>query len=148
MPKGNCLIVRAVGKQLDLLPGEASRIAQGANVGWFTDRAEIGTRFCFEDSKSKSRSHSPAIGSAFPAKTTSPHQVLGGHLCSGQPMALNPLVRAIRSGHLGRPWCVLQMNEGATADASQFAQGSLSVPNRSDQLLGDIPSAFMITAVG
>ncbi|MCP3395276.1 hypothetical protein NLM27_41835 [Bradyrhizobium sp. CCGB12] len=53
MSKENCLIVRAAGKQLDLLRGEASRLAQGANVGWWTDRAEIGTRFCFEDSKSK-----------------------------------------------------------------------------------------------
>ncbi|GMO16559.1 hypothetical protein BwSH20_47450 [Bradyrhizobium ottawaense] len=53
MPKGNCLIVRAAGKRLDLLRGEAARIAQGANAGWWTDRAEIGTRFCFEDSKTK-----------------------------------------------------------------------------------------------
>ncbi|RXH26288.1 hypothetical protein XH99_20275 [Bradyrhizobium nanningense] len=53
MPKENCLIVRAAGKRLDLLRGEAARIAQGANVGWWTDRAEIGTRFCFEDSKTK-----------------------------------------------------------------------------------------------
>ncbi|SDJ64172.1 hypothetical protein SAMN05216338_105766 [Bradyrhizobium sp. Rc2d] len=53
MPKENCLIVRAAGKQLDLLRGEAARISQEANVGWWTDRAEIGTRFCFEDSKSK-----------------------------------------------------------------------------------------------
>ncbi|UQR62290.1 hypothetical protein LRP30_36870 [Bradyrhizobium sp. C-145] len=36
-----------------LVRGEASRTAQGANVSWWTDRAEIGTRFCFEDSKSK-----------------------------------------------------------------------------------------------
>ena len=55
MPKENCLIVRAAGKQLDLLRGEASRIAQGANVSWWTDRAEVGTKFCFEDSKSKER---------------------------------------------------------------------------------------------
>ncbi|MEY9127629.1 hypothetical protein ABIA03_000429 [Bradyrhizobium yuanmingense] len=53
MPEENCLIVRAAGKQLDLLRGEASRIAKAANVSWWTDRAEIGTRFCFEDSKSK-----------------------------------------------------------------------------------------------
>ena len=55
MAKENCLIVRAAGKQLDLLRGEASRIAQGANVSWWTDRAEVGTKFCFEDSKSKER---------------------------------------------------------------------------------------------
>jgi hypothetical protein len=53
MPKENCLIVRAAGKRLDLLRGEAARIAKRANAGWWTDRAEIGTRFCFEDSKSK-----------------------------------------------------------------------------------------------
>lgn len=53
MPKESCLIVRAAGKRLDLLRGEAARIAKGANAGWWTDRAEIGTRFCFEDSKSK-----------------------------------------------------------------------------------------------
>lgn len=27
--------------------------AQGELAGWWTDRAEIGTRICFEDSKSK-----------------------------------------------------------------------------------------------
>jgi len=53
MPKENCLIVRAAGKQLDLLRGEASRIAKEANAAWWTDRAEIGTKFCFEDPKSK-----------------------------------------------------------------------------------------------
>lgn len=53
MPKENCLIVRAPGKQLDLLRGEAFRIAKEANVGWWTDRAEIGTKFCFEDPRSK-----------------------------------------------------------------------------------------------
>ncbi|MBH5372758.1 hypothetical protein [Bradyrhizobium glycinis] len=53
MPKENCLIVRAAGKQLDLLRGEAARIAKAANVGWWTDRAEVGTRFCFEDAEAK-----------------------------------------------------------------------------------------------
>jgi hypothetical protein len=49
LPKEYCLIVRAAGKQLDLLRGEASRIAKGTNVDWWIDRAEVGTRFCFED---------------------------------------------------------------------------------------------------
>jgi hypothetical protein len=49
----NCLIVRAAGRQLDLLRGEASRIAKGSNVDWWIDQAEIGTRFCFEDAKAK-----------------------------------------------------------------------------------------------
>jgi hypothetical protein len=53
MPKENCLIVRAVGRQLDLLRGEASRIAKGNKVDWWIDRADVGTRFCFEDAKAK-----------------------------------------------------------------------------------------------
>lgn len=53
MAQENCLIVRAAGKQLDLLRGEASRIAKESNLGWWTDRAEVGTRFCFEDAKAK-----------------------------------------------------------------------------------------------
>jgi hypothetical protein len=53
MPKENCLIVRAAGKQLDLLRGEASRIAKENKVDWSIDRADVGTVFCFEDSKAK-----------------------------------------------------------------------------------------------
>jgi len=53
VPKEHCLIVRAAGKQLDLLRGEAARIAKAANVTWWTDRAEVGTRFCFEDAETK-----------------------------------------------------------------------------------------------
>ncbi|WP_271606240.1 MULTISPECIES: hypothetical protein [unclassified Bradyrhizobium] len=53
MPEENCLIVRAAGRQLDLLRDEAFRIAKGANVGWWTDRAQVGTKFCFEDAKAK-----------------------------------------------------------------------------------------------
>lgn len=49
----NCLIVRAAGRQLDLLRGEASRIAKGGNGDWWIDQAEVGTRFCFEDKKAK-----------------------------------------------------------------------------------------------
>lgn len=49
----NSLIVRAAGRQLDLLRGEASRIAKGNNVDWWIDRAEVGARFCFEDAKAK-----------------------------------------------------------------------------------------------
>jgi hypothetical protein len=51
--KKNCLIVRAAGRQLDLLRGEASRIAKGSNVDWWVDQAQVGTRFCFEDLKAK-----------------------------------------------------------------------------------------------
>ncbi|MGY4350256.1 hypothetical protein ACVWXM_006749 [Bradyrhizobium sp. GM7.3] len=53
VPKANCLIVRAAGRQLDLLRGEASRIAKGNNIDWWIDRAEVGARFCFEDAKAK-----------------------------------------------------------------------------------------------
>jgi hypothetical protein len=49
----NCLIVRAAGRQLDLLRGEASRTAKGSNVDWWVDQAQVGTRFCFEDAKAK-----------------------------------------------------------------------------------------------
>ena len=47
------MIVRAAGRQLDLLRGEASRIAKGKQINWWTDRVEVGTRFCFEDAKAK-----------------------------------------------------------------------------------------------
>jgi hypothetical protein len=53
MAKENCLIVHATGRQLDLLRGEASRIAKGSNVDWWIDRADVGTRFCFEDATAK-----------------------------------------------------------------------------------------------
>ena len=53
MTKENCLIVHAAGKQLDLLRGEASRIARGSKVDCWIDRADVGTRFCFEDAKAK-----------------------------------------------------------------------------------------------
>ncbi|WP_445215734.1 hypothetical protein ACKWRH_25295 [Bradyrhizobium sp. Pa8] len=49
MPKKNCLIVHAAGRQLDLLRGEASRIAKANKVDWWIDRADVGTLFCFED---------------------------------------------------------------------------------------------------
>jgi hypothetical protein len=53
MPKNYCLVVRAAGRQLDLLRGEASRIAKGNKVDWWIDRADGGTLFCFEDAKAK-----------------------------------------------------------------------------------------------
>lgn len=69
MQNENCMIVRAAGKQLYLLRGEAARIAKGANVGWWTDRAEIGTRFCFEVSKLRELfARVPAITWALPAR--------------------------------------------------------------------------------
>ncbi|MBR0712656.1 hypothetical protein [Bradyrhizobium liaoningense] len=53
MPNENCLIVFAAGRQLDLLRGEASRIAKEHKVEWHIDRADIGARFCFEDAKAR-----------------------------------------------------------------------------------------------
>ena len=48
------LIVRAPpGRQLDLLRGEAARIAKANDVNWYTARAAIGTRFCFDNDKAK-----------------------------------------------------------------------------------------------
>jgi hypothetical protein len=53
MTKENCLIVRAAGRQLDLLRGEAPRIAKGNKVDWWIDYSDVGIRFCFEDAKVK-----------------------------------------------------------------------------------------------
>ncbi|MGY8685619.1 hypothetical protein Q2941_49095 [Bradyrhizobium sp. UFLA05-153] len=53
MAKTNCLIVRAVGSQLDQLRGEASRISRGNKIDWWVERGEIGTRFCFETAEAK-----------------------------------------------------------------------------------------------
>ena len=53
MANEHCLIIRAAGRQLDLLRGEAFRIAKANQIGWSTDRADVGTRFCFEDAKAK-----------------------------------------------------------------------------------------------
>ncbi|MBR0950715.1 hypothetical protein [Bradyrhizobium canariense] len=53
MTKENCLIVHVAGKKLDLLRGEASRIAKDCKIDWWIDRADVGTRFCFEDAKAK-----------------------------------------------------------------------------------------------
>jgi hypothetical protein len=53
MPNEHCVIVHASGRQLDSLRGEAFRIAKASKQGWSTDRAEVGTRFCFEDASAK-----------------------------------------------------------------------------------------------
>src|SRR5437899_8368461 len=51
MAKEYYLIVQAAGRQLDLLRGEASRVAKGSKVDWWIDRADVGMRFCFEDAQ-------------------------------------------------------------------------------------------------
>jgi hypothetical protein len=53
MTKTNCLVVHAAGRQLDLLRGEASRIAKGNRIDWWIDPADVGARFYFEDAKAK-----------------------------------------------------------------------------------------------
>jgi hypothetical protein len=53
MSRESCLLISAVGRQLDLLRGEASRVAKDSKVGWWTEGAERGMRFCFEDAKAK-----------------------------------------------------------------------------------------------
>jgi hypothetical protein len=49
----NCVIVRASGRQLDQLRGEASRISRGHKVDWWIEHGEKGTHFCFEDAETK-----------------------------------------------------------------------------------------------
>jgi hypothetical protein len=53
MVKTHCLIVRAYGRQLDLLRAEASRIARGSKVDWWIERSDRGAHFCFEDAEAK-----------------------------------------------------------------------------------------------
>ncbi|WP_035712371.1 MULTISPECIES: hypothetical protein [Bradyrhizobium] len=54
MKSETCLIVRTPpGRQLDLLRGEASRVAKANEVNWYADRADIGTRFCFDNDRAK-----------------------------------------------------------------------------------------------
>lgn len=53
MVKTNCLIVRAYGRQLDLLRGEASRIARGSKVDWWIEGTDKGAHFCFENAQAK-----------------------------------------------------------------------------------------------
>jgi hypothetical protein len=49
----NYVIVKAYGKQLDELRGEASRISRGRKVDWSVEAVDRGVRFCFDDSESK-----------------------------------------------------------------------------------------------
>ena len=51
--RASCLIVRASGRRLDQLRGEASRISRGNKIDWWIERGEEGARFCFEDAKTK-----------------------------------------------------------------------------------------------
>ena len=49
----HCVIVRAYGRQLDQLRGEASRISRGHKVDWWIEHGGKGTQFCFEDARAK-----------------------------------------------------------------------------------------------
>jgi hypothetical protein len=49
----NYIIVRAYGRQLDLLRGEASRISRGYEADWWIERGDRGAQFFFEDANSK-----------------------------------------------------------------------------------------------
>jgi hypothetical protein len=49
----DCVIVRAYGRQLDQLRGEASRIARGSKIDWWIERDHDGARFCFENAETK-----------------------------------------------------------------------------------------------
>jgi hypothetical protein len=49
----NYVIVKAYGRQLDELRGEASRISRGRKVDWSVEAADRGVCFCFDDSESK-----------------------------------------------------------------------------------------------
>ncbi|OKO68105.1 hypothetical protein [Bradyrhizobium sp. AS23.2] len=49
----HCLTINAAGRQLDLLRGEASRLAKGSKIDWWIERVDGSTRFCFEEAKAK-----------------------------------------------------------------------------------------------
>jgi len=49
----HCVIVRAVGRGLDSLRGEASRISREARTDWYAEPRDVGTAFCFEDAKAR-----------------------------------------------------------------------------------------------
>jgi hypothetical protein len=48
MAEIKCVVVRAYGRQLDQLRGEAFRISRGNKIDWWIDRSDGSTRFCFE----------------------------------------------------------------------------------------------------
>ncbi len=62
----DCVIVRAYGRQLDQLRGEASRISRGHKVDWWIERGDRGTRFCFESDEAKKAFASTCKGFAIP----------------------------------------------------------------------------------
>jgi hypothetical protein len=49
----NYVVVKAYGRQLDELRGEASRISRDRKVDWSIEAVEKGARFGFDDTESK-----------------------------------------------------------------------------------------------
>jgi hypothetical protein len=50
-----CVVVRAQGKVLDYLRGEAYRVSHEAKTDWYAEPNDLGTAFCFEDAKARAR---------------------------------------------------------------------------------------------
>jgi hypothetical protein len=50
-----CVVVRAQGKVLDYLRGEAYRVSREAKTDWYAEPSDLGTAFCFEDAKARAR---------------------------------------------------------------------------------------------
>ena len=50
-----CVVVHAVGKELDSLRGEAYRVSRDARGDWYAERRKSGIAFCFESADARSR---------------------------------------------------------------------------------------------
>jgi hypothetical protein len=48
-----CLVVRASGKELDHLRGEAYRVSRDAEIDWYAEPRDAGTAFCFESAEAR-----------------------------------------------------------------------------------------------
>jgi hypothetical protein len=53
MADQHCVLVRAVGRELDSLREEASCTAHRCRTGWWAERRAEGTAFCFENANAK-----------------------------------------------------------------------------------------------
>ena len=60
-----CVVVRAYGRQADLLRAEAHRISRDARVDWSAERRDLGIAFCFEALKREPHSAQFAPGTIF-----------------------------------------------------------------------------------
>lgn len=49
----HCVIVRAHGRELARLRGDASRVARERKTDWWVEATDKGTAFCFEDANAK-----------------------------------------------------------------------------------------------